>query len=110
MEFTIKSKNKYYATVEYDSKEKKLKLIDGTDEAKLEMPARLLEPPARLKDIFSVYDPRDNQIHETRNPADAIMAYLCLSQAITGLKATISYKGELADESIEIPDEQNHIY
>lgn len=89
MEFTIKKDSKFYATVEYDSDQKTLKMTDGTDQAKKDL-------PGKLKETFWIYDPRDRLKHKTKNPKDQFQAFLCIEQAMFGNKDfDVEFEGEL---------------
>ena len=97
MIFTLTQKGKFYASVEYNSKAKTLKQTDGTVQATKD------KFPDKLKEEFSVYDPRDGLSHS--KPEDKMLAYLCLSQAIFNTAADeVEFDGELWDGTV--PDDK----
>ncbi len=74
MIFTVTTDKKFYASVEYDKKTRILKLLKATDQAMADDLAN------KLKQQFSVYDPRDGNTVKT--PKDAFQAFLCIRQAL----------------------------
>jgi len=98
MEFTIKKDGKFYATVEYDSGKKTLKMTTGSDQA-------LKDLPGKLKEIFWVYDPREHCSIKITKPKDKMQAYLCISQAMHGNRDfDVEFEGELMDGTL--PDDK----
>ena len=87
MIITINKGKNFYASVEYDEKDKTLKLKEETDQSIIDGLAD------RLTQEFWVYDPRGGKSSNmTRKPKDKFQTYLCLEQALQGTDTKIKYE------------------